>query len=195
MRFIRSDNVAAFTDYRKYRPYLRADFLERCSYCERPESSVGGEAHCEIDHHRPIAWFPHLKCDYNNLYYSCRDCNNTKSSKWPQPKDEAKGRRFSDPCAEDFYQDHAVEHVTGMLSWKSECGRFTIDAIRLNRQILTDWRAERARMKDTISKLVPIQSMLRASMRDQDNITQERFDDLCAQIAKLLADGKRMYGL
>jgi hypothetical protein len=58
MQFVRSGDIPVFTDYARYRPFLRRDFLQRCAYCERPEAAVGGEGHCEIDHYRPAASFP-----------------------------------------------------------------------------------------------------------------------------------------
>jgi hypothetical protein len=153
MQFVRSGDVPVYADYARYRPFLRHDFLQRCAYCERPEAAVGGEAHCEIDHHQPAALFPQLRSEYTNLYYCCRDCNNRKANKWPALADEARGRRFSDPCAEDLYILHAVESGGGVLRWKTECGRFTIDAIRLNREVLTSWRANRARCESALPAL------------------------------------------
>jgi hypothetical protein len=195
MQFVRSRSVPVYSDYKKFRPYLRKDFRERCAYCERPEASLGGVAHCEIDHHRPAVLFPLLKCEYTNLYYCCRNCNSSKSNRWPRPEDEAKGRRFSDPCAEDLYSDHAVESSAGILRWKTECGRFTVDAIRLNREVLTDWRARRAQMKEQIAKFRDLQFMLRRAATSQESATQLTIHQQIELMTGFVADAQRFYGL
>lgn len=103
-QFTRQADVPIYSNYKKYRPYLRADFRKRCAYCERPGKALGGTGHCEIDHFKPREIAPELVAVYDNLYYCCRECNGKKSKKWPTQDDLNRGRRFSDPCREDFYQ-------------------------------------------------------------------------------------------
>jgi hypothetical protein len=171
------------------------DFLQRCAYCERPEAAVGGEAHCEIDHHRPVALFPQLGSEYTNLYYCCRDCNNRKANKCPTLEDEATDRRFSDPCAEDLYILHAVESGGGVLRWKTVCGRFTIDAIRLNREVLTSRRAKRAEMRDRVPRFEDLAAELRGPIVFRDAAARRMIQERIAMISGFVADARRLYGL
>jgi len=80
-RFTRQINIPTYSNYKKYKPYLRVDFRRLCAYCERPEKAVGGAGHCEIDHFKPREVAPELLAVYENLYYCCRECNNKKSKK------------------------------------------------------------------------------------------------------------------
>src|ERR1035438_3056391 len=113
-QFSRSQNRPSFTDYAKYLPWLRADFLYRCAYCERTEFYMRGQEQFEIDHFKPRR-FIDLFNDYENLYYACRKCNRFKSDSWPSDKEISEGFRFSDPCAEDMYLAHLHETQVGDL--------------------------------------------------------------------------------
>ena len=58
-RFIRTNqDLPKFSDYTRYRPYLRKDFEYRCAYCEITETSVFGIIALGIDHFRPKTRFP-----------------------------------------------------------------------------------------------------------------------------------------
>ena len=195
MQFVRSGDVPVYAGYVRYRPFLRRDFLQRCAYCERPEAAVGGEAHCEIDHHRPAALFPQLRSEYTNLYYCCRDCNNTKGNKWPAIEDEANGNRFSDPCAEDLYGVHTIESADGVLRWKTECGRFTIEGIRLNRQVLTEWRAKRAEMRERIAGFEDLEAELRSAIAFRGAAARRLIQERIEMIAGFVAEARQLYGL
>ena len=144
MIFHRSPNVPLLNDYRAYRDtYLRPDFRYRCAYCLTHEfyflQGDGGE----IDHFRPLNAsghnFTHLKNDYDNLYWTCGQCNLEKSNRWPSDAEYAEGYRFLDPCADD-HEDHWTTHADGTVTAKTNIGRFTIRLIRLDRQRLNDLR-------------------------------------------------------
>ncbi len=49
MKRIRQESPPSFTDYRKYQPFLRADFAYQCAYCESREPELGGEKRTHID--------------------------------------------------------------------------------------------------------------------------------------------------
>lgn len=107
MIFTRSVPPAVFADYTRYRRLLRFDFHYRCAYCLTHEFFLGGEAGCEIDHYRPQRGAyarPDLVNVYENLYWSCRECNQNKGDTWPTPEEVAAGHRFLDPCA--AHDDH-----------------------------------------------------------------------------------------
>src|SRR5436305_46467 len=103
MLFTRSIPERQYRDYTLYRPLLRRDFHYRCAYCLTQEFFLGGEANFEIDHHRPRSG-PHARPDlesvYENLYWSCAECNQNKGDTWPEEEEYARGLRFIDPCEE-----------------------------------------------------------------------------------------------
>jgi 5-methylcytosine-specific restriction endonuclease McrA len=142
--FRRSLDVPSFSDYRQYRnPYLRPDFQYRCAYCLTHEfyflQGDGGE----IDHHRPLKAqdhdFSHLRNVYDNLYWTCGQCNLEKGNLWPSEAEYAEGFRFLDPCLED-HVDHWDTHTDGTITAKTNIGRYTMRFIRLDRQRLNELR-------------------------------------------------------
>ena len=147
MIFRRSQNVPVLAHYRKYRDlYLRPDFQYRCSYCLTHEFYfLNGEAG-QIDHHRPLHPPPSLGKDfsklehaYENLYWSCSACNNSKGNGWPTDEEYDGGERFLDPCRED-HKDHWDTQPDGKLVPRTPTGEYTIREIRLNRRRLIQFR-------------------------------------------------------
>src|SRR5687767_10620000 len=117
MIFTRSVPQRVYTDYARYRPLLRGDFRHRCAYCLTHEFYVGGEAGCEIDHHRPQkgpSARPDLVNVYENLFWCCRECNQNKGDVWPSAQEQAQDQRFLDPCrTEDDHDLHWTTHPDG----------------------------------------------------------------------------------
>ena len=69
-----------------YKLLLREDFKYMCAYCllhEGQEQLGGGFQYFQIDHFRPVKFFPALINVYDNLYYACHWCNQAKSDTWP----------------------------------------------------------------------------------------------------------------
>ncbi len=58
---------------------LIKDTNDCCSFCGESDISTGSG---EIEHFMPKAHFPSKKCDWENLFWSCRNCNNTKGNKF-----------------------------------------------------------------------------------------------------------------
>lgn len=85
---VRRHGPAGYSDYERYRPWLRDEFLFRCVYCLRRErwGPLRGAYH--IDHFRPQAIDPHQSTSYNNLLYACASCNMGKGKQIvPNPCD------------------------------------------------------------------------------------------------------------
>jgi hypothetical protein len=118
----------------------------------------------------------------------------TKGRKWPTADEEIEGRRFVDPCAEDFYVEHCVPELAGALRWITECGRFTIDAIRLNRDTLRLWRESR-------DQAVRNAEVIRAHLAELTVVAEARpeirtrLDELRDILESQHADLGRFYGL
>jgi len=78
----RRTDIVNKTRYQSYRQELQEDFNARCGYCDDHESWKN--SFYEIDHFIPkILLSENEHADYNNLVFSCRYCNNSKSNKWP----------------------------------------------------------------------------------------------------------------
>jgi uncharacterized protein (TIGR02646 family) len=93
-------------DYKDAFENLRTDFGERCGYCDVSDNYLTIN-YFEIDHYKPQSRFKHLKHTYSNLTYSCKNCNNFKSSYWAtedENKELTDGRTegFLDPCTEEY---------------------------------------------------------------------------------------------
>ncbi len=58
-------------------PRLKADFHNKCYICEN-----AGITNINVEHFRPHQDDIDLKFDWNNLFYACGHCNNTKSNKY-----------------------------------------------------------------------------------------------------------------
>ncbi|MBP3742935.1 MAG: HNH endonuclease [Treponema sp.] len=110
-----------FDDYHKYKPYLKNDFSCRCAYCNLRDESV--TTHFEIDHYIPKDAFentrPELLTLYDNLVYSCKKCNQAKSSKF-------EGEVNSNPLDNElFYNPAVVDYNT--IFYRDESGSILSD--------------------------------------------------------------------
>lgn len=129
-------------NYHDYLDPLRDDFFYLCAYCTLMEVEAAGISF-EIDHYEPETARPDLKCDYENLMYSCAICNSRKSDRSPPPTARLKGHRFFRPD-QDIHTDHF--ELSGIrLNGKTTTGQYTIDAIDLNRNMLNKLRGIRTR--------------------------------------------------
>lgn len=81
MKKIKYINPPNENTYGKYREYLRVSSDYSCAYCTITESESPG-ATFNIDHFRPVKYFPQLKTTCINLRYSCPRCNSYKRDNW-----------------------------------------------------------------------------------------------------------------
>src|SRR4051794_22205746 len=125
--------------YLALRPYVRADFEQRCAYCLLQEIWAGGEENFELDHFRPRWLFPDLIADFFNLYYACHVCNQIKGMHWPPSALEERGIGFVDLCQDEF-EVHFVVRPDGSWTPLTASAAYTIDSLRLNRPHLVELR-------------------------------------------------------
>lgn len=156
-----------YADYRKYRKWLREDFACQCGYCTIHESEWGGPDYFTIDHFKPRSKFPLLQADYNNLLYSCNECNRYKGDDWPSDDPLTTGKGYLDPCKHD-YDQHFRIHKSGTIEGLSAPARYMIEHLWLNRQFLVEVRLRRA----------------------QDNETLTLYEQILKRLSKLLEDTK-----
>lgn len=115
----------------EHKPDLREDFHKHCAYC----GSFDGFSHTwfEVDHFVPKSLFSKTGniglCQYDNLVYSCKFCNNVKLSKWPSndetiPNINSKG--FVNPCSTD-YDLHLYRTDSGSIRWLTDLGKWMVE--------------------------------------------------------------------
>lgn len=139
---VRSE-IPLFEKYGDYRPYLRNDFYHSCGYCTLSECEAQGLAF-EIDHYEPVSARPELENDYNNLIYSCDECNSLKSDLTPSQAARAQGYEIFRPDAH-AWEEHFSPSGTRLIHL-SNVGEFTTEALDLNRQSLRRLRDVRDRL-------------------------------------------------
>ncbi len=118
-------------NWSEHKPDLREDFNKHCAYC----GSYDGFSHTwfEVDHFVPKVLFTKTGniglCQYDNLVYSCKFCNNIKLSKWPSndetiPNINNKG--FVNPCSTDF-DKHLYRTDNGSIRWLTDLGKWMVE--------------------------------------------------------------------
>jgi hypothetical protein len=111
-----------YSDYTKYKPWLRDEFQFRCVYCMfRERWERGGWRRFHIDHLVPQSVEPARITDYENLVFSCDICNIFKSDDtMPSPCDVAYGLHYQ------FNDQGVAESLSG------DEGDELIEIIQLN---------------------------------------------------------------
>jgi HNH endonuclease len=141
----RSRNLPTVKEYGEYLPYLRQDFWFSCAYCTMTESEARA-VRFTIDHYDPAIEKPELKNEYSNLMYSCDQCNSLKGDRSPPQTEREKGWRFF-RVDEDVRSEH-FQLVGVRVRGTTNVGRYTVDAIDLNRESLRRIRQLRQRLID-----------------------------------------------
>lgn len=119
------------TNWREHKPDLKEDFHEHCAYC----GSYDGFRHTyfEVDHFVPKVLFSKTNkiglCQYDNLVYSCKFCNNIKLNKWPSNNEaipNINNEGFIDPC-DINYEAHLYRTDDGSIRWHTELGKWMVE--------------------------------------------------------------------
>jgi len=171
-RHRRHQSPPSFSDYRRYKPYLQAEFERQCVYCRLPDT-MGHDF--GVDHYRPASRFPEFTCDYANLYYACNACNRRKGAYWPTRHQDRAGCFVPNPC--DHVMFEHLRYVRAQVQARSSTGGFTIDLLDLNdddsvlfRELVIDaiagFEGERAKLLRLIERL----GKLHAARRDRPAI-------------------------
>lgn len=156
--------------YRAYKIELRADFDQRCGYCNDHDRTFGNIRGFHIDHFAPKSLFPHLTKAYNNLVYACPLCNIAKSNKWygVDEHNSVTGEiGFIDPCSPDL-DDHLARNEVGEIIGLTPLGCSMVNDLKLGllRHQL-NWQIERIEtLKD---RLIPI---MKEANRKGINVTR-----------------------
>ncbi len=116
---------AGYTEYGRYKQWLRDDFAFRCVYCltrERWDFSPSGHDGFGVDHVVAQSADPFLVVTYANLVYACNACNSIKSDT-PLP---------GNPLAEGLGA-HLIVSEAGIVAALTDEGTEWINTFRLNR--------------------------------------------------------------
>jgi hypothetical protein len=129
--------------YPAYRSYLRHDFFHSCAYCTMSEYEAHG-IRFTIDHYEPRNARPDLEHEYENLMYSCDECNIRKGDRWPPPEARKDDHRFFRPD-QDVRREH-FDKGGVRLNPRTNVGVYSIHALDLNRLSLRRLREIRDRL-------------------------------------------------
>lgn len=127
---IRSLPPRTYKDYKTYKKYLREEFHHKCAYCETHEAEDGGSKKFHVDHYLPKNAFPKKICDYNNLFYSCSECNINKSDYWANTWQKFLQEYILNPCDHDF--DKHYDRNAEIWIGKTSVAKWNIHKLRLN---------------------------------------------------------------
>ena len=98
----------------------------------------------QIDHYEPVSAQPSLECSYDNLIYSCEECNSLKSDLTPPEAARKDGYIFFRPD-KHIWEEHFCPSFV-RLGHLSKIGEFTIEYLDLNRLSLRRLRELRKRI-------------------------------------------------
>jgi hypothetical protein len=135
---VRRHGPSGWSDYQKYRPWLRDEFAFRCVYCLEREVWRDMRQKMHIDHFEPQALRKELRCEYTNLLYLCPACNSEKSDSL-----------LPDPC-EIALADCLRVHRNGNIEALNEAGESLIDVLALDHPLTVE---RRRRMIGTVLSL------------------------------------------
>lgn len=117
---VRRHGPGGWSDYQRYRPWLRDEFSFRCVYCLEREVWRDMRQAMHIDHFVPQVIRKDLKCTYSNLLYACPACNSQKSD-----------LLLPDPCKVALGQCLRV-HPDGSIEALNDAGETIIDVLALD---------------------------------------------------------------
>lgn len=110
---------------------LREMYHDKCCYCE---GLTGIQDYSAIEHMKPRSKFPELTYEWDNLHLCCTVCNGSKSNRWDEQNP------IVDPTKDNPNNFLLFNGVTGMVDYKNERGKTTVDHAELNRDNLVQDR-------------------------------------------------------
>jgi hypothetical protein len=126
----RKHGPEGFSNYARYRPWLRDEFAFRCVFCLTRERWVDLRRPLQIDHFEPKALRPERENDYENLLLLCAACNSLKSTS-----------HVPDPC-EVALSSCLKIHDDGSIVALNEYGERLILELALDDPEFTAWRRQ-----------------------------------------------------
>ena len=137
--------VAPALPYNEYKQPLRRDFFHSCAYCTMSEAEAQA-IRFTIDHYEPRGSRPDLENVYDNLMWTCDECNRRKGNRTPPAKARKDGFRFFRPDT-DVYTEHFHRDGSTLIS-DTNTGWYSLEALDLNREALCRLRDLRMRLTE-----------------------------------------------
>ena len=150
--------------------HLRQDFHGRCAYCDDADSLVDVDFH--IDHFAPKTKFPKRKFVYQNLFYACPYCNESKSEYWVCDDPDVNvinDEGIVNPCSKE-YDRHLGRREDGGILPKTALGYFMYKKLRLyllRHEVF--FQIERLRKKIEEAQLTGANAVAMALYKEIDN--------------------------
>lgn len=179
----RTQQPPTFNSYPRYKPYLQREFSAQCVYCRIPDALKGYEAF-HVEHYRPQKSFPELECAYENLFYSCGNCNRSKGSYWPQAHEE-KTRFIPNPC--DHVMFEHLRFVDGDVMARTEAGQFAVERLDLNDPNAVEFRRFTKDQIDITGRAIAELDRLTLQLRKRFSRGQVTEARLCEGVERLAA--------
>jgi hypothetical protein len=85
-----------------------------------------------VDHYRPVAQFPHLRCEYSNLFYTCNLCNFRKRDFFPTDVQWLQGVFLPNPC-DHTMNEHLLYRGTQVVPM-TPAGELAVELLMLNHE-------------------------------------------------------------
>lgn len=165
-----------YSQYSRYKKWLKKDFHARCAYCNLRDDRI--TTPFEIDHFIPRDAFktvrPELDCLYDNLMYTCKKCNNAKSGHYDGDIYEGSitNNYFYNPVETD-YNEIFYRNEMGSICSEDAKGLSMIARLKLNRCIHNlAWICDR--LDEVLTKL-------EAKLKDAPEGSTQREEYLKAQ--------------
>lgn len=127
---------------KKCKRYLAKDFNYECAYCKFKEMLEINKDGWEIDHFKPVSKFKKWEGinKYENLFYSCKTCNNNKDNEWSET--------LLNPCEDDIYDIHIKENKEHEMIALTERGKEYIETLKINATQNVIRRKKLAKLKE-----------------------------------------------
>jgi len=162
-----------FSDYRKYKPWLREDFKYACVYCSIHEGEFGGFHNFHVEHFKPKSKFPTLETEYINLLYACWRCNSFKGEDWPSNNPLKSGRGYLNPCKYD-YEEYFIIDKDEVITGKVKVVTYMIERLHLNCYFLIEVRKKRREIHESIKKYRLITSEMDKVLKNEKSNSKIR---------------------
>lgn len=153
---------------KKCKKYLEKDFNHECAYCKFKEILSINRDGWEIDHFKPVSKFKNWEGidKYENLFYSCKTCNNNKDNEWSET--------LLNPCKDDIYGVHIRENEAREMIPLTERGKEYIETLKINATQSVLRRKKLAELK----KLRELAEKLEENKEKIEDICYETEDDV-----------------
>lgn len=148
---VRTQSPPQYSDYTRYKSFLRIEFGHSCTFCDVREPELGGVQSFCVEHYKPQNRFPKLETEYSNLLYACRHCNQWKGSYWPSFKQRIARLIVLNPFL--HFIDKHLDKSQHAWRGKTAQGRWNVDKFRLDQPTRITQRNDRANVEATIATL------------------------------------------